>query len=204
MLSLSEADRHELLRLARDSITAAVTHGSLPESWPRDRVFAERCGVFVTVRVGQRLRGCIGVIDADEALGDRIVRCAACAALQDPRFPPIRPDELENLQIEISLLSPMTPILAENIEIGRHGLMIALGSQRGVLLPQVAVDHNLTVEQFLAETCRKARLPADAWRGSEAQIFGFTCEIFADAVDVAEDESSARTGAGRQRVPAKQ
>src|SRR2546423_44871 len=161
MLSLSEADRQALLQLARDSATAAVSR-TVPGSWPSGGVFAERWGAFVTVRVNNRLRGCIGVVAADEPLGDAIVRCAACAASQDPRFPPIGAEELEDLQIEISLLSPMVPLRREEIEIRRHGLMVVSGRQRGVLLPQVATDHDLTVEQFLAETCRKAGLPADA------------------------------------------
>ena len=86
MLSLSKADRQALLQLARDSATAAVSR-TLPGSWPSDGVFAERWGVFVTVRVNNRLRGCIGVVAPDEPLGDAIVRCAACAASQDP-LPP--------------------------------------------------------------------------------------------------------------------
>jgi AmmeMemoRadiSam system protein A len=180
MPSLSEADRQALLQLARDSAKAAVSR-TLPDLWPCDGVFAGRWGVFVTVRVSNRLRGCIGVVAPDEPLGDAIVRCAAGAASQDPRFPPIGADELEDLQIEISLLSAMAPLRVEEIEIGRHGLMVVNGGQRGVLLPQVATDHDLTVEEFLAETCRKAGLPADAWRQPETQIFGFTCEVFSDS-----------------------
>ena len=180
MPSLSEADRQALLQLAREAVRASVSR-TLPEAWPRDGVFAECRGAFVTVRVDRHLRGCIGVVEPDELLGDAIVRCAACAASQDPRFPAIREEELESLQIEISLLSSMVQIRVEQIELGRHGLMVVRGRQRGVLLPQVATDHQLTVEQFLGETCRKAGLPPEAWSEPETQIFGFTCEVFSDS-----------------------
>ena len=189
MRSLSEGDRQALLKLARASVIAAVSR-VLPESWPQDGVFAERSGVFVTVRVNDRLRGCIGVVEADEPLGDALVRCAAGAASQDPRFPPIRAEELESLQVEISLLSPMVPIGPEEIAIGHHGVMVVRGRQRGVLLPQVATDHHLTAEQFLAETCRKAGLAMDAWREPETQIFAFTCEVFSDATQTSENDLS--------------
>ena len=177
----SELERQSLLRLARDSIIAAVSR-TLPSSWPKEGVFAERCGVFVTVRVNHQLRGCIGVVETDEPLGDAVVRCAACAASQDPRFSPLAAEDLPGLEIEISLLSPPVPLRVEEIEIEKHGLMVVQGARRGLLLPQVATEHHLTVEQFLAETCRKAGLRADAWREPETQIFGFTCELLTDSL----------------------
>jgi len=189
MRSLSEGDCLALRQVARDAIRAAAFR-TLPKPWPQDGVFAERCGVFVTVRVNNHLRGCIGVVDVDEPLGDALVRCAICAASQDPRFPAIREEELELLQVEISLLSSTVPIVLAEIEIGRHGLLVVQGRQRGVLLPQVAMDHHLTVEQFLAETCRKAGLAVDAWRGPETQIFGFTCEVVSDSTQPAPSKLS--------------
>jgi AmmeMemoRadiSam system protein A len=127
------------------------------------------------------LRGCIGTTEGDEPLGDATVRCAASAALRDPRFPAMRSEELGELNIEISVLSPLAPIRPEEIEIGRHGLVVSDENHRGLLLPQVAPEHGLNREQFLAETCRKARLPQDAWRWTSARIQGFTCEVFSDA-----------------------
>jgi AmmeMemoRadiSam system protein A len=180
MPSLSETARDALLQLARTSVVEAVSRGQLPQQIPKDGVFAERRGVFVTLHVQHRLRGCIGVIEGAESLGDSIVRCAASAALQDPRFPPMRPDELDSLQIEISLLSPATPIRLEEIVIGRHGLVVSRGAQRGLLLPQVATEHHFTPEQFLQETCRKAQFERDAWREPGTQLFGFTCEVFSE------------------------
>jgi AmmeMemoRadiSam system protein A len=178
MPSLSEADRSALLQLARNAVVEAVSHGRLPEQIPQDGVLAERRGAFVTLHVRHRLRGCIGVIEADQPLGDSIVRCAASAALQDQRFPPMRPEDLAELQIEISLLSPLAPIPLEEVEIGHHGLLVSRAAQRGLLLPQVAVEHHLTREQFFEETCRKAQLARDLWREPGTQLFGFTCEVF--------------------------
>jgi len=180
MLSLSEAERRVALELARKAVVEAVLYRRLPESIPRHGVFAERRGVFVTLHVRGFLQGCIGVTDPSEALGEAIVRCAASAAVEDPRFAPTSKDQLQDLSLEISLLSPLEPIEPNKIEIGRHGLLIVLHAQRGLLLPQVAIEHRLTMEQFLAETCHKAGLSRQAWRDPEARIFGFTCEILSE------------------------
>jgi AmmeMemoRadiSam system protein A len=180
MPSLSEAEKSSALILARTAVVEAVNHRKLPGQIPHDGVFAERRGVFVTLHVRGRLQGCIGVVEPDEPLGDAIVRCAASAALEDPRFAPVRAEQLAELTIEISLLSPPARISAEAIELGRHGLLIVLRSRRGLLLPQVAIEHHLTREQFLEETCRKAGLQREEWRDPEAHFFGFTCEVFSD------------------------
>ena len=180
MPSLSEPDREKLLLLARQAITEAVTHRKLPAVIPHDGVFGEHRGVFVTVHVRGELRGCIGTTEAEEPLADAIVRCGASAALQDSRFRPLRAEELPAMLLEISVLSPLAPLRPEEIEIGRHGLVISDEAHRGLLLPQVAVEHNLTPEQFLSETCHKARLPRDAWRLPSTRLQGFTCEVFSD------------------------
>jgi AmmeMemoRadiSam system protein A len=178
MLSLCNSDRESLLCLSRLAVTEVVSRGQLLAEIPSDGIFSERRGVFVSLHVGKRLRGCIGVVDPQETLGNCIVRSAAGAALHDPRFPALRLEELRHLQIEISLLSALVAIRPEQIEIGQHGLLISRGGQRGVLLPQVAVRHRLTAEQFLAETCKKAQMAPDTWRDPEVNLFGFTCEIF--------------------------
>lgn len=178
---LSEKDQRAALELARQAIREAVLRRKLPEVIPREGVFSERRGVFVTLHVRGRLQGCIGVTEPSESLGEGIVRCAVGAALEDPRFTPLKEDRLEEMSIEISLLSPLEPILPEAIEIGRHGLFIVHHAQRGLLLPKVATEHQLTREQFLEETCRKAGLPRDAWKDAETRIFGFTCEVFSDS-----------------------
>jgi uncharacterized protein len=178
---LSEVDGRELLVLARKAIVEAVTRGELPKTIPHEGVFGERRGVFVTLHARGELRGCIGTTENDEPLGEATIRCAASAALHDPRFPPMRSEELGELSIEISVLSQLAPIRPEEIEIGRHGLVVSDENHRGLLLPQVAPEHGLNRDQFLAETCRKARLPQEAWRWPSTRIQGFTCEVFSDA-----------------------
>jgi len=178
MLFLSNSDRESLLCLTRLAVTEVVSRGQILAEIPADGIFSERRGVFVSLHVGKRLRGCIGVVDSQETLGNSIVRCAAGAALRDPRFPALRPEELRKLHVEISLLSAPFAIRPEQIEIGTHGLLISRGSQRAVLLPQVAVRHRLNAEQFLAETCKKAQMAPDAWHDPEVNLFGFACEIF--------------------------
>lgn len=180
MLSLSEPERNSLLKLTREAVMEAVSRGRILSHIPADGVFAEKVGVFVTLHVRGRLGGCVGVIEPHEPLGEAIVRCAVSAALQDPRFSPMRPEDLPHLHIEISLLSAPIPIRHEDIEIGRHGLLVSRGQQRGLLLPQVAVEHHLTPEQFISETCRKAQLPSDAWRWPDVELQGFTCEVVSE------------------------
>jgi AmmeMemoRadiSam system protein A len=154
-------------------------------------VFAEKRGVFVTLHARGRLRGCIGVIEAFEPLGQSIARCAASAAFEDPRFSPVSAAELPELQIELSVLFPPEPILPENIEIGKHGLLVSQAAKRGLLLPQVAVQQKLGREHFLEETCRKAGLAPRAWQEPETQILGFTCEVFSESRPIGDPPSGA-------------
>jgi AmmeMemoRadiSam system protein A len=180
MLYLSEDDRARLLELAHRAIVEAVTRRELPENIPHDGILGQAHGVFVTLHERSALRGCIGTTETTEALADAVVRCAASAALHDPRFPPVTTEETAELEIEISVLSPLVQIQPEEIEIGKHGLVISDVNHRGLLLPQVAIEHHLTREQFLAETCRKAGLSRDAWQSPATHIQAFTCDIFAD------------------------
>ena len=180
MPSLFEADQKAILELARQAVVEAVCRNRCLGQIPINGIFATKRGAFVTLHVDKRLRGCIGVIEAKEPLGENVAHCAMSAALQDPRFRRMQPADLATLEIEVSLLSPVEAIRPEEIEIGKHGLLIEHGSQRGLLLPQVAVEHHLDAEHFLKETCYKAGLPGDAWRAPETRIYGFTCEIFAD------------------------
>jgi len=113
MPSLSESERLALLNLARQAVTEAVSRGQILAAIPSSGIFSHRSGVFVSLHIGKRLRGCIGVVEPEEPLAHSVVRCAASAALQDARFPAVRPDELSDLQIEISLLSPALPIRPE-------------------------------------------------------------------------------------------
>jgi AmmeMemoRadiSam system protein A len=140
-------------------------------------IFQEQRGVFVSLHIEKRLRGCIGVIEPKEMLGESIVRCAAGAALEDPRFRAMQPAEVDCVEIEVSILTPMHRIEPSEIEIGVHGLLVECGVRRGLLLPQVASEHGLDREQFLEETCIKAGLGRDAWKDPATKLYGFTCEI---------------------------
>ena len=180
MPSLCEQERRAALELARKAVTEAVLRRKLPDEIPTEGLFAQRRGVFVTLHVRERLQGCIGLTEPKEPLGEAIVRCAMCAALEDPRFAPMKEEQIPDLSIEISLLSPMQRITPEEVEIGRHGLLIEHQGRRGLLLPQVATEHHLNREQFLDETCRKAGLPSGAWQDLEVCLFGFTCEVFSE------------------------
>lgn len=181
MLSLSETDRNAILAHARRALTEAVCHNRVLTSSPNKGVFSMQCGVFVTLHVRGKLRGCIGLIDAREPLGESIARCTASAALQDPRFSRMLPEEAAETEIEVSLLSPLQSIRPEEIEIGKHGLMVEQGMRRGLLLPQVATEHHLDRERFLEETCQKAGFQHSAWKDPETRIYGFTCEVVSKA-----------------------
>ncbi len=177
MHCLSETDRKNILEFARQAVVEAVFRRKILEEIPKSEVFEPHCGVFVTLLVRGKLRGCIGVIEAKEQLGASIARCAAGAALEDPRFSAMQPDELSGMEVEVSLLSPLKRIQPEEVEIGKHGLLVEQGIHRGLLLPQVATEHHLGREEFLRETCHKAGLPLDAWKQPDTHIYGFTCEI---------------------------
>lgn len=146
----------------------------------------------MTLHVAGKLRGCIGVIEGSASLGETLARSAADAALHDPRFSRMRAEEMDALEIEVSLLTPLMPIRPEEVEVGNHGLLVERGPRRGLLLPQVAVEHRLSREQFLAETCVKAGLPRDAWRDSESKLYGFQCEIIAEARNTQGEKQSPR------------
>jgi AmmeMemoRadiSam system protein A len=175
----TEHDRELLLRLAREALAAHV--GVAPAHVPGAAAGLERPGgAFVTLHNHGELRGCIGHLDASEPLGTVVPRCAVAAGTTDPRFLPITPSELEQLEIEISLLGPLEPISGpEEIEIGRHGLVVELGWQRGLLLPQVATEWQWDAETFLAQTCHKAGLPRDAWKRG-ARMWRFAAEVFSE------------------------
>jgi AmmeMemoRadiSam system protein A len=177
MQSLSEAERNALLALARQALTEAVGNNHPLPAIPVEGVFSRRCGVFVSLHVRGKLRGCIGVIETGDPLGENIVRCTASAALQDPRFTRLLPEEVQDTEMELSLLSPLERMQPEEIEIGKHGLVVEQGMRRGLLLPQVAVEHHLDREQFLEETCHKAGFARDAWKHPETRVYAFTCEI---------------------------
>jgi AmmeMemoRadiSam system protein A len=167
------------LKLARDSILAHVTGCAAPA--PPNAPLLEGPGAaFVTVHIDRDLRGCIGHIEAIEPLGRVIVRCAVAACSADPRFPPITVHELARMDLELSILGPLEAISgATDVEIGRHGLVVEKGWLRGLLLPQVASERSWDAAMFLAQTCRKAGLPSDAWQHG-AKLWRFEAEVFGE------------------------
>ena len=175
---LDAHDRQRLLRHARRAIAAKLEERPF-EPLPSPGALAEPAAAFVTIRLGDQLRGCIGSVEDDEPLADVVARCAADAATRDPRFSPLPLSDLPAVRLEISVLSPFRRVddPAET-EVGRHGVMVEQGRHRALLLPQVAGEWGWNRDTFLSQTCVKAGLPADAWRSSaavhtfEAQIFG--------------------------------
>ncbi len=180
MSMIPRADGLALVTLARAAVVAAA-RGDRPPMPPAGGVYARHAGAFVSLHHHGDLRGCIGQSEPREPLGEVIVHCAGAAALEDPRFTPVRPDELQALEIEVSVLTPPAPVAdPSTIVVGCHGLIVSRDGRRGLLLPQVAVEWGWTREEFLAQTCRKAGLPPDAWQRG-ADVFAFEAEIFSEA-----------------------
>ncbi len=175
---MTAVERGALLRLARETLRAQLT-GAAPPPDPEGTP-SRFAGAFVTLRAGDELRGCIGYPRGDRPLAEVVRQCAVSAALEDPRFYPISADELLQVTIEISVLGPIEPVTdVSRIAVGRHGLIVSSGSNRGLLLPQVAAEHGWSREVFLSQTCLKAGLAPDAWRRG-ASIAMFEAEVFAE------------------------
>jgi len=173
--------RQECLFLARRTLHAHVRRQQqAPPYQPVHPALRESRGAFVTLRDKGELRGCIGYVEAFKPLWETIVDCTRSAASRDPRFYAVRPDELPDLRIEISVLSPLREHEdPAHLEAGRHELLITKGSCRGLLLPQVATEQGWDREQFLDHTCLKAGLPPGAWQ-SGASLLVFTADVFSE------------------------
>jgi AmmeMemoRadiSam system protein A len=172
----SQEERELLLRLAHRSIELALQGLSVDITSPTAHL-AEPRGAFTTLHLQGHLRGCIGYVLPVQSLYATVAEAARAAALDDPRFPPVTPAEAPRLKIEISVLSRLQPIRPEEIVIGQHGLVVTQGNRRGLLLPQVPIECDWDRETFLAQACRKAGLPTDAWQHG-AQLQAFTAEVF--------------------------
>jgi len=177
--NLSRQSKILLLKTARSSIKSGQDNMkyAVPDI-PQDLDFKSGC--FVSLHMRGRLRGCIGNFRDDINILKNVSEVAVQAAFSDPRFGPVSKDELGMCSIEISVLSPMTKASAEEIEVGRDGIYITKGFQRGVLLPQVASEHGWDRETFLQQTCFKAGLPQDAWKAEDTVIYRFEAEVFSE------------------------
>jgi uncharacterized protein len=179
---LNEEQRRQLLRLARTSIESTLD-GRTPEMRAEefDEDLRRPAGAFVTLRKDGDLRGCIGSIRAMEPLYRAVASSAISAAFRDPRFFPVRKDEIGHLELEISVMGPIEQVRDFNeIEVGRDGLIISRGRFAGLLLPQVASEYGWDRETFLDQTCLKAGLQPDAWRSPDTRIEKFAAEVFGE------------------------
>jgi AmmeMemoRadiSam system protein A len=181
-MPLSAAEQRLLLHIARDSIVAGLERRALEVPPDLPPALREPRGVFVTLHRHGRLRGCIGYLEAVRPLAQAVAEMAQAAAFQDPRFAPLTAPELPEVELEISVLTPMRRIQdIQEIEVGRHGLYIERGPCRGLLLPQVATECRWDRLTFLEQTCCKAGLPPSAWKDPETRIYVFDAEVFAEA-----------------------
>lgn len=176
-MEFSLEERRLLLRLAHDAIAAEFQPRELPFEPPSPHL-AEMRGAFTTLYSRGQLRGCVGYVLPVAPLYRTVMETARAAAFDDTRFGPVVESEVPELEVSLSVLSPLEPIRAEDVAIGRHGLLVTVGTHRGLLLPQVPLEHGWDRVTFLEQTCRKAGLPMNAWQ--QAKLEAFTAEIFGD------------------------
>lgn len=178
---LTQKEKETLFRIARETIFCIARAEKAPVVKPEELapVLREKRGAFVTLHKGGRLRGCIGYIHPIKPLAVTIQEMAEAAAFRDPRFSPVTSQELDDLEIEISVLTPLRQIKDVNeIQVGKHGIYISKGYRSGVLLPQVATEQGWDRQRFLEHTCLKAGLPANTWRDAETEVYIFSADIF--------------------------
>jgi AmmeMemoRadiSam system protein A len=174
----SPDERKVLLRLAHDAILSTLERREIGLDPPTDHLNQPR-GAFTTLYLHGELRGCVGYVLPVSPVYRAVADTARAAAFEDTRFQPVTLPGARELEIELSILSPPKPIAAEEVEVGRHGLFISMSGHRGLLLPQVPVEHRWNRTTFLEQTCRKAGLPLDAWQKG-ATMEAFTAEIFGE------------------------
>lgn len=178
---LTRDQKIRLLRIARQAIFHYTTRGTQPRLDEADPRLQEKQGVFVSLHMGGRLRGCIGTFEGEGPLFQTVVDIAVGAASRDPRFSPIRMDEVPRTEVELSVLTPLEPIAAADVEAGKHGLLVSQGRARGTLLPQVATQYGWDREEFLAQVCIKAGLPREAWKDEDCRLAAFTADVFSES-----------------------
>ena len=174
----SPEERRTLLHLAHRSIESALA-GQPIDATPSSEHLVEPRGAFTTLHLFGELRGCIGYVLPTGSLYQTVAETARAAAFDDPRFQPVTQNEAPYLKIEISVLSVPRPIHPDEVEVGKHGIIVTSGARRGLLLPQVPLEWGWDRETFLTQTCVKAGLAPDAWRRG-AEIQAFTAEVFGE------------------------
>ena len=179
---LNAKQRNDLLKIASDSISTYLTTGKKLQLEQTDPLLNQEMGAFVTLNKHGQLRGCIGNLTGSQPLYLTVRDMAVEAAVDDPRFPALSLTELKDIDIEISVLSPLKRIASANdIELGKHGVLARRGFQSGVFLPQVAVETGWSKEEFLDNLCaHKTGLPADAWKDKNTELYIFSAEVFSE------------------------
>ncbi len=182
MIELDRKQQDALLALARTTIAESLKIGGKRDDLELgDEIFKNKCGAFVTIHIRGRLRGCIGYIQGVKPIPETIIDMARASAFKDPRFPPLRAEEYDAIDIEISVLSPIEPVTdIREIVVGRDGLIISRGFNSGLLLPQVPTEQGWDLETFLQQTCYKAGLPPAAWREKGTKIEKFSAQVFGE------------------------
>lgn len=189
-MPLTMEEKSILIQIARKSIEAKLDDKKieLHIDPAKFAILKSKSGVFVTLKINDQLRGCIGYITTDEPLYKTIQEAASHAAFEDPRFPPLQKSEYDEVKLEISVLSEPYPMKDyDEIVIGEHGLILEENGQRGLLLPQVPVEHGMTKEQYLDSICRKTGIPQDTWKKKKLNMYLFTAEVFDEKEPEAED-----------------
>lgn len=179
---LNDEEKKELLILSRKTLETYYANGKIFQYTPANSRLNElHLGCFVTLKKMGNLRGCLGNFSSKDPLYLNIQKMTISSAREDPRFDPVKKDELKDINIEISVLYPMMEIKnIDEIQVGRDGLYVEQGFFRGVLLPQVATEYGWNKEEFLSHTCIKAGLPPSAWKNQGIRIFRFEADVFGE------------------------
>jgi AmmeMemoRadiSam system protein A len=179
---LADDEKRELLRIARATLREHSFSGRIPPGKPHRESLLTPAAVFVTLHLGDELRGCIGTVDPEKPLYRAIQEMAVAAATRDPRFPPVSAEEVEDLQIEISVIGATRTVKGpDEIVIGQDGVRLEVNGHRGLLLPQVATEAGWDAKTLVAKACAKAGLGEDAWRDPGATLLAFGAQVFSDA-----------------------
>lgn len=181
-MNITKEEKIILLKLARSSIHSLFGQAETPEiDLENHPLFTSKKGAFVTLTINESLRGCIGYITSDSPLFQTVRDAAVQAAIGDPRFSKLSNDEYKLVSIEVSILSEPFPMNTyEDIIVGEHGLILSENGRRGLLLPQVPIEHNMNKEQYLSALCVKAGFGGDMWRDRVLNIDMFTAEVFSE------------------------
>ncbi|MCK4537038.1 MAG: AmmeMemoRadiSam system protein A [Desulfuromonadales bacterium] len=178
---LNSQEKQVLLAIARQAIIQGVENGEEYIEPREEKRLNQRNGCFVTIKQDGQLRGCIGNFQSELPLFREVAQMALASSSKDPRFYPMKQSDLDNFTLEISVLSPLQKIEEiSEIKVGKHGIYIEKSFHRGVLLPQVATEHNWDRNTFLQQTCVKAGIPTNAWETEDTEIYVFSAQIFGE------------------------